>query len=212
MIKERIQSMKLKTTLRLMTVLMLGASITHTTVEAGFFDKIKAMGKKAQKAVQKVAHASIGKMAMKAGGAAVAAKMGPDAGSMFQGAAQSMHLADEADAAADDADQAAQQATEDGDDAAAAAHKTTAAIAMHRATAKAHRADHDVKKKAYEDAGGNFDADYAKHVASKIEDAVENQGDDADGDDDAGGDDSSDDSNDQPDSDSSGDSDDSDDE
>lgn len=47
MIKERIQSMKLKTTLRLMTVLMLGASITHTTVEAGFFEKLKKMGKKA---------------------------------------------------------------------------------------------------------------------------------------------------------------------
>lgn len=132
-------------------------------------------------------------MALKGGSAAVAAKMGPQAGAMFQGAAQSMHLADEADAAADDADQAAQQATEDGDDAAAATHKATAA--MHRATAKAHRADHAVKKQAYEDAGGNFDADYAKHVASRIEDAVENQGDDADGDDNAGGDDLSDNSN-----------------
>lgn len=206
MIKERIQSMKLKTTLRLMTVLMLGASFTHTTIDAGFFDSLKKMGKKAQKAVQKVAHGSIGKMAMKAGGAAVAAKMGPDAGSMFQGAAQSMHLADEADAAADDADQAAQQATEDGDDAAATAHKTT--VAMHRATAKAHRADHAVKKKAFEDAGGNFDADYAKHVASKIEDAVENQGDDADSGNDADEDDSDSDSSD----DSNGDSDEGDDE
>lgn len=181
--------MKPKNILRLMTLLMLGVSIIPTTVEAGFFDRINAMAKKARSSFKKVAHGPFGQMAMQAGGAAIAAKGGPQAGAMFQGAAQSMHLADQSDDAADDSDQDAQQAADDGDDDTSAQHKVTSA--MHRATAAGHRADFAKKRKAYNDAGGNFDDDYETHVASRIENKVNNQGDDgydADNDDSDNGD------------------------
>lgn len=172
--------MKITLILRLMTTVTFIASLSQTTVDADFFDSMKSAAKKA-------AHSDIGKMALTAGGAAVAAKAGPNAGAMFQGAAQSMHLAKEADADADEADADAKEATNKGDHETAAQHKTKAA--MHRATAAKHREDHATKKKAYNDAGGNFDADYEEHVAPKIKAAVQKQAaeesDDEESDDDA---------------------------
>jgi hypothetical protein len=178
--------MKFTFILRLMTAIAFMASLTPTKVDANFLDSLKKAAGKASKSLQKAAHGPIGKMAMQAGGAAVAAKYGPEAGGMFQGAAQSMHLADEADAAADEADANAAQAEDDGDMDTAAQHKTTAK--MHRATAASHRADHAVKKKAYEAAGGNFDADYAEHVGKKLKKAAAKYQDDDEDDSDSDGD------------------------
>lgn len=158
--------MKCKLLLRLMTAIAFITSFASTTIDAGFFDNIKKMAGKAGKTLQKAAHGPIGQMALQAGGAAVSAKYGPEAGGMFSGAAQSMHLADQADAAADESDSNASDAEDNGDAQAAAHHKATAKT--HRDTAAYHRDQHAKQKKAYEKAGGNFDDDYETHVASRI--------------------------------------------
>ena len=162
--------MKFKFLLRLMTAIAFITSFASTTIDAGFFDNIKKMAGKAGKTLQKAAHGSIGQMALQVGGAAVSAKYGQEAGSMFSGAAQSMHLADQADAAADESDSKASDAEDNGDAQAAAHHKATAKT--HRDTAAYHRDQHAKQKKAYEKAGGNFDDDYEEHVGSRIKAAA----------------------------------------
>jgi hypothetical protein len=174
LIKRRIQSMKFTFILRLMAVVALMTSLTPTKVEAfdfGSFMKkaaksAKKFGKKAAGRMQKAAHGPLGQFALQAGGAAVSAKYGPEAGGMFQMASQSMHLADEHDAAADEAYANAQQAEEAGEMDTAAHHRSTEKT--HRATAAYHREQHSKHKKAYEGAGGNFDDDYKElNTASK---------------------------------------------
>jgi hypothetical protein len=100
--------MKTKRILPLIALLSLGVSLPQT-VDAGFFDNIKKMEKKAGGALKKAAHGSIGEKAIQAGGKAISRKMGPEAAAKFQSAAQSMHLADKADSAAHRADHEAKK-------------------------------------------------------------------------------------------------------
>ena len=162
--------MKFTFILRLMAVVALMTSLAPTKVEAfdfgGFMQNAaksaKKFGKKAAGRMQKAAHGPLGQFALQAGGAAVSAKYGPEAGGMFQMASQSMHLADEHDAAADEADGYAQEAEQAGEMDTAKHHRSTAKT--HRAAAEYHRGEHKKHKKAYEAAGGKFDDNSYKAV------------------------------------------------
>lgn len=163
--------MKKSLMFRLMAIFSLAFVFTPNTVDAfsfgKLFKKIKGVAKKALPAIQKVAHSPIGQMALQAGGAVISAEAGPEAGALFEGAATSMHLADQSDAQADDYDQQAQQAEDNGDSDLAAQHRATAQ--MHRETAKNHRENHQRQKAEYESTHGrNFEEDYQKHVAPQL--------------------------------------------
>lgn len=197
--------MKRKIFFRLLILLSITGTILPSTVDAfslgHLFKKVKkAAGKAAgqlkksaspfMKKVQGLVHGPIGHMALQAGGGVIAQAAGSQAGSLFQGAATSLHLADQADADADDAEQAAQQAEDDDDQEVATQQRTTAE--MYRQTARNHRANHAAQKKAYEqNHGRSFDDDYREHVAPHIEehlrknhpDAYDEDGGDDDGDD-----------------------------
>jgi len=189
--------MKKNLMFRLMAVFALAIVSTPNNVEAKFsfgnlFKKIGGFVKKAAPVIQKVVHSPLGQMALQAGGAAIAAKAGPEAGALFEGAATSLHLADQADAQADDYEQQAQQAEDDGDNDLASQHRATAK--MHRETAKNHRENHQRQKEEYERVHSrNFEEDYQEHVAPHIAHHAKKMYAEHFEDDDDGGDDSEDD-------------------
>jgi hypothetical protein len=131
------------------------------------FDTLKSFAGKAAGAMRKVAHSPFGKLALSAGGVAIASKFGSDAGMLFHSASQSLHLADLEDTQADEYDQQAQNAEDDGNQQLAMEHRQTAQL--HRNLAAHYRSMHEKHKQRYNDESeSDFDDDYNQNVAPKL--------------------------------------------
>lgn len=168
--------MKIKRILPLLALLSLGASLS-STVETGFFDKLKKWGEKQPENFKKQPMAPLVKWHYKLVALPLLLKWVPKQ-AHYSKVLLKVHLADQAEAAADASEKAAQEASDAGDKKTESQHKAAAKI--HRETAAKHRQDHEKHKKAYEAAGGNFDDDYEKHVGSKIRKHVQDSNDNPD--------------------------------